>query len=69
MNEQVNPSSRDGYGDPGSTEEACARPSGFVGNDDDCDDASDFIAPDAVQCCYGVDVDCNTFTCDRSSCW
>ena len=52
----------DGYGDPGSTEEACERPSGFVDNDDDCDDASDFINPDAVQYCYGADVDCNPDT-------
>jgi hypothetical protein len=50
----------DGYGDPGSTKTGCSVPAGFVGNDDDCDDADDLISPaESDDDCDGVDQDCD----------
>jgi len=49
----------DGYGDVGSTTEACSAPSGYVGDDDDCDDADAAIHPGASDDCDGVDNDCD----------
>ena len=36
----------DGYGDAERTERACDRPSGYVGNDEDCDDTDAELNPD-----------------------
>ena len=53
----------DGYGDPNDTSEACAGdvPSGYVTNDDDCDDTRDDVHPDGVEVCDDddADEDCN----------
>lgn len=35
----------DGYGDAASSVSACAQPLGYVGNDDDCDDADPLVFP------------------------
>ena len=49
----------DGYGDPNDTQEACSAPSGYVSNDDDCDDSDAAIKPGATEVCDGVDNDCD----------
>jgi hypothetical protein len=38
----------DGYGDAVSTTEACSTPSGYVGNDEDCDDSDASVNPELV---------------------
>ncbi|MCB9759886.1 MAG: putative metal-binding motif-containing protein [Alphaproteobacteria bacterium] len=50
----------DGYGDPdGATTEACAPPSGYADNTDDCDDTDGNVNPGAAETWYdGVDADC-----------
>jgi hypothetical protein len=49
----------DGYGDASSTTTSCSQPSGYVGNDDDCDDTDSSISPAATETCDGVDEDCD----------
>ncbi len=52
----------DGYGDAGSTTAACVQPSGYVGDDTDCDDGDAAVNPDAMELCDGVDNDCDGAT-------
>ncbi len=47
----------DGFGGT-ITVTACAGPSGFVDNSQDCDDASGAVNPSAAQICNGIDDDC-----------
>jgi hypothetical protein len=49
----------DGYGDPDDTEEACSAPSGYVDDDDDCDDDATAVNPDADEVCNEIDDDCD----------
>jgi len=49
----------DGYGDSSSTAQACEEPSGYVSNDDDCDDTEPLISPGATETCDGADNDCD----------
>ncbi|MCB9758554.1 MAG: FG-GAP repeat protein [Alphaproteobacteria bacterium] len=49
----------DSYGDAASTLTACAQPSGYVGDDTDCDDADAAVNPGATEVCNGVDDDCD----------
>ncbi|MFN4257206.1 MAG: MopE-related protein, partial [Saprospiraceae bacterium] len=49
----------DTYGDAGSTTLACTAPTGFVANDDDCDDTNANINPSATEICNGIDDDCD----------
>ncbi len=49
----------DSYGDPGNTTAACDRPSGYVADDSDCDDADAAVHPAAAERCNGVDDDCD----------
>jgi hypothetical protein len=51
----------DGYGDAGSstTTTACEQPSGYVGDDTDCDDADPDINPWVEELCDGDDNDCD----------
>jgi len=50
----------DGYGSSSDSKKACSRPSGYVRNDDDCDDSDEDINPDATEIADdGVDNDCN----------
>lgn len=49
----------DGYGNPSNETEACSLPSGYVENDDDCDDDNASVNPDATEVCDGVDNNCS----------
>ncbi len=49
----------DGYGDAGSTTEACETPSGYTDDATDCDDGDGAIHPDAAETCNGADDDCD----------
>jgi hypothetical protein len=49
----------DGYGSPSYTAVACAQPSGYADNDDDCDDSEAGVNPGEVEQCDGADNDCD----------
>ncbi len=49
----------DGWGDAGSTIEACSQPSGTVADATDCDDDDAAVHPAADEACNGVDDDCD----------
>ena len=52
----------DGFGDPEDSVVACARPDGYVANDDDCNDRAPGLNPDATEVCDGIDNDCDGIT-------
>jgi hypothetical protein len=47
----------DGYGDEATTSSSCSAPSGYVSNDDDCNDASASVSPADAEICDSADVD------------
>ena len=49
----------DGYGAAPYAWTTCARPSGYVDNAEDCDDADPAVSPEGVEACNGVDDDCD----------
>ncbi len=49
----------DGFGDATITTQACDLPSGFVGNNNDCNDLSAADYPSATETCDGLDNDCD----------
>jgi len=49
----------DSYGNPNDSVEDTSAPSGYVANDDDCDDTDDTAYPGAVELCDGTDNDCD----------
>lgn len=49
----------DGYGDDSGAVSDCEQPSGYVDNDDDCDDRDDGVHPGATEQCNGEDDDCD----------
>ncbi len=49
----------DTYGDPANTIDDCAVPSGYVGDDTDCDDTEAATNPGATEACNGIDDDCD----------
>ncbi len=49
----------DGFGTPDSSLSACAVISGFVLNDEDCDDNNGAVNPDATEICDEIDNDCD----------
>jgi hypothetical protein len=57
----------DGYGDPSSTQVACEVGSGFVEDDQDCDDTDSKVNPAATEICDTLDNDCDGATDDASA--
>ncbi len=49
----------DGFGDAAATATACMVPSGYSGDDTDCDDTDVNVNPDATEVCDGIDNDCD----------
>ena len=49
----------DGYGHPDNSVELCQPQAGYVTNDEDCDDTSQAVNPDAIEICDGLDNDCD----------
>ncbi len=49
----------DSYGDPASSTEACEGPSGYVANDQDCDDTEPEAWTGRSEICDGIDNDCS----------
>ena len=49
----------DTYGDATTTVDDCAVPTGYVGDDTDCDDVDAAVNPGAVEACNGIDDDCD----------
>jgi hypothetical protein len=47
----------DGFGDPTSTTAACEAPTGYVGEDTDCNDTRGDISPDGVEVCDAAETD------------
>ena len=52
-------SDEDGFGNKNISTEACSEPSGYVSNDDDCNDDDDDINPNATEVCDTIDNDCD----------
>ena len=50
----------DGYGDPAVTTPSCTPPTGYVGDDTDCDDAAGTVFPGATEVCNDIDDDCDS---------
>ena len=55
----------DGYGDAGSTVDACSIPPGYRTDATDCDDSRSDINPGASEVCDGLDNDCDTLVDDE----
>ncbi len=49
----------DGFGNGGSTRQACTQPPGYTSDDTDCDDADGAVNTDATEVCDTIDNDCN----------
>jgi hypothetical protein len=50
----------DGYGNAAILQLSCIQPSGYVLNNDDCDDTNNTVYPGAAEICYdGLDNDCD----------
>ena len=52
----------DSYGTSSTKTKQCEQPTGYVDNDDDCDDSDDSVHPGATELCNGVDDDCDSST-------
>ncbi len=49
----------DTYGDASATSVTCDVPTGYVGDDTDCNDANPAVNPGATEVCNGIDDDCD----------
>jgi len=49
----------DGFGDPGTSQQACFAPAGYSLNSSDCDDGQAAAYPGGLELCDGIDNDCN----------
>ena len=59
----------DGFGTPGNSSYAVSKPDGFVGNDQDCDDSSFAINPNAEETFNGIDDDCDGVVDESFTAW
>ena len=59
----------DGFGDHGSSQDACGAPTGYVADDTDCDDTRVDVNPDGAEVCDAdnADEDCDGVTDDYDS--
>ena len=57
----------DGYGELGSSLQACNLPPGYTANSGDCDDGTATTNPGSFEVCDGVDNDCDGNTDDASA--
>ncbi|MAA79522.1 MAG: hypothetical protein CL916_09705 [Deltaproteobacteria bacterium] len=57
----------DTFGDPNSTIESCEQPTGYVQNDEDCDDSNVNIHPFATEICDNLDNNCDDTIDDNSA--
>lgn len=53
---------QDGYGDAQSARVSCSKPTGYVENANDCDDADARVLPNGTETCNGRDDDCDGVT-------
>jgi hypothetical protein len=51
----------DGFGDENSIVEACDKPTGYVDNNEDCNDSDSNIQPTATEQCDSIDNNCDGF--------
>ena len=49
----------DGYGDAGSSVQACSQPAGYVTTNTDCNDSNAAVNLGATEVCNGIDDNCN----------
>ena len=49
----------DSYGDVADSVDTCSQPSGYVADDQDCDDTDSAVNPSATEVCDSVDNDCD----------
>ena len=54
-----NDSDGDGYGDPSTSQAACAQPGGYVANGADCDDSNASVNPAVTETCNTIDDNCD----------
>ena len=52
-------SDADSYGDASVTRAQCEKPTGYVDDDNDCNDATSSAAPGKTESCDGIDNDCD----------
>ncbi|MCB9762182.1 MAG: hypothetical protein H6739_20450 [Alphaproteobacteria bacterium] len=52
-------SDSDGYGDADATLDACDQPSGYVADNNDCDDGANAVNPGATEYCDSIDNNCD----------
>ncbi len=55
----------DGFGDASMSIMDCVQPTGYVGNDGDCDDSDPDINPGADEICNGIDDNCDNLVDDN----
>ncbi|MDP6931844.1 MAG: MopE-related protein, partial [Myxococcota bacterium] len=58
----------DGFGDPDVEEWGCSAPSGYVEDDEDCDDGNPVSNPDSREICNGEDTNCDGKADDDDDC-
>lgn len=52
----------DGYGNPDYAQTSCDQPSGYVSNNNDCDDTNQNVHPGVEETCNDLDDDCDGLT-------
>ena len=57
----------DGYGDESQSQQACAQPTGYSANSDDCDDSDAATSPASFEICDEIDNNCDGAIDDEST--